>query len=179
MAQRKRADDDQDDTLELTPDMEMDEPPEDEPGDDEPDDEGDEADGGEAPADDDRPPMKAMRAGKPSLALRDDQAAADDNAVIRRIRDRNRDLAKENAELRRAQAAQPPPIELGPKPTLADADYDEDRFEAELDAWKDRKARIDSVQAEQQAEAATANREWQRDLEAHVFPAQRPGHARF
>jgi hypothetical protein len=59
--------------------------------------------------------------------------------LIKHLREQTRRQAKEIAELRKG--SQPQKIEVGAKPTLADCDYDEDKFEAELDGWKDRKAK--------------------------------------
>jgi hypothetical protein len=165
MARQAPADDDLDETLELTADMEA-EPGEDEPGEDEGEGEG-EGEGEEPPADEGE--------GETVIGFGDEDDGDDsgeaDNTVIRRIRDRNKDLARENAELRRAAAQAAPKIELGPKPTLAQFDYDEDEYETALDAWKDRKARVETSEAEQTAQAEQANREWQGDLAS--FQAKR------
>lgn len=66
-------------------------------------------------------------------------ASEKDSSVIRELRKRLRDVERENAGLRRDTA--PKLIEVGEKPTLSACEYDEDRFEAELDAWNDRKAK--------------------------------------
>lgn len=92
-----------------------------------------------------------------------------ENTVIRRIRERNKELARENAELRqRAEAAAPTvEIDIGPKPTFADANFDEEAYEQKLDEWKERKARADRAKAEQDEIAEAAKRDWQRDLETY------------
>jgi len=84
------------------------------------------------------------------------------------------DLVKHlRAELRKTQARakeleqgkQPEPeIVVGQKPTLESCEYDEDKFEAELDAWKDRKRK-----AEEQVSAGEKSRRaeqeaWKADL---------------
>lgn len=70
---------------------------------------------------------------------------SDDNSVIRELRKANREQAKRLAELE--QAAKPKPVEVGEKPTLESCDYDEERFEAELTDWHQRKARSEAQKA--------------------------------
>jgi hypothetical protein len=86
----------------------------------------------------------------------DEETQDTDNATIRHLRSRLRDVQKENSELRRA-APQPQAIEAGPKPTLESCDWDEEKFEAELVAWNNRKAEADR-QATAQARAAEEQR---------------------
>lgn len=71
-----------------------------------------------------------------------------ESSVIRDLRAKYRDAQREIAELRKG--AQPQRIEIGEKPTLESCEYDEERFETELDAWKDRKAK--AAQADQATE---------------------------
>lgn len=79
-----------------------------------------------------------------------------ESSVIRDLRRANRELAKKISRYERGSQAQP--IEVGPKPTLESCDYDEERFETELDAWKEQKAKADRAEqeAEQRAEAERA-----------------------
>jgi len=152
MAQRKPAED-EDDTLELTPDMQVDEPPEDEPGEegeDEP--EGEEGEGEEAEDE-----------GVPAFEEGEGEDEGEtDNAVIRRMRERLKELDRENAELRKQTPA--PEMELGPKPTLDNCDYDEAEYERRLDSWKDRARQIADAKTEKDKEAEAAQREWEGDL---------------
>lgn len=58
------------------------------------------------------------------------------------IRDRDRRLAAKERELAELRAANvPKPVEVGPRPQLADFDYDEDRYSEAVDAWSDRKVK--------------------------------------
>lgn len=68
-------------------------------------------------------------------------ASDEESSVIRELRRKLRDKDRELSDFRRG--AQPERIEVGEKPTLESCDYDEERFEADLDAWKDRKAKAD------------------------------------
>lgn len=85
-------------------------------------------------------------------------APAPESSVIRELRQANRELAKKLHKLERGQ--QPQRIEVGEKPTLAACDYDEDRFEAELDAWKQRKAEADRSETEAQERAKAEQEAW-------------------
>lgn len=81
---------------------------------------------------------------------------------VKDVRRKNRELEREVADLKAKTA--PAVIEIGDKPTLASCDYDEERFETELDAFKDRKAKAEEGQTRQQAEAQRQQQEWQADL---------------
>jgi len=165
MAQRAPADEEE--PLELTPDMEADAPPEDEEADapeDEPEDAEAEPQGDEAEAEAEG---EAEEEGPPEVGFGDDEPAEGDNSVIRALRERNKQLSRENAEMRNLQPAEPQ-LDLPPKPRLEDVDYDEDEYEARLDAWKERERQIKEARANQAAIAEAANREWQRDLETYA-----------
>lgn len=92
-------------------------------------------------------------------------ASESESSVIRELRKANRELQKRVAEQERKSA--PQPIEIGDKPSLASCEYDEERFETELDAWNDRKAK----RAEQDRRAAEKReadgREWAGRMEAY------------
>jgi hypothetical protein len=97
---------------------------------------------------------------------------ADDTPTIKRIRERNRDLnkqlrerEKELAELRAAAAA-PKAIEVGPKPDLwEDCEGDPEKFEAALDAWKQKKAAADEQVTKAQEGQRKVIESYNRDLE--------------
>lgn len=78
-----------------------------------------------------------------------------DTPAIRQMRKELRETQRQLAEARK-QAA-PRVVEVGEKPTLAGCDYDEERFEGELDAWKSRKAEAEKAETAAQAQ----QREWQ------------------
>jgi hypothetical protein len=87
-----------------------------------------------------------------------------DSSVIRRLREENRKKDAELRALRAAQPTQPQVIEVGEKPTLQSCDYEEERFEAELDAWKDRAAKKAQAEAEAQRTLAAQQEAWNREL---------------
>jgi len=150
--------DDDDDTLELTEEMEA--------GDAEADEA--EGDADEAPANEDDD-AEAEAGEEETVVGFDDEPEAgspDDTPVIRRLRERNRELNRELSEARKSDT-QRQEAEIGPKPTLADHDYDEDKYDEALEAWKDRKRRIEEVTTSREAETQRAEREWQRDMEGY------------
>jgi hypothetical protein len=85
-----------------------------------------------------------------------------DSSTIREMRQRLREKDRELSELRKAST--PKAIDVGEKPTLAGCEFDEERFETELDAWKDRKAAADRQQQSQAEQSRAANEAWQQDL---------------
>jgi hypothetical protein len=152
-----------DDELELTPDMEADELAE-------PDDEDVEGEGeDEAEPEADDGAGEDDGEGETVIGFADDEADQADKAdspVIRRIRERNRELARENAELRRRQEP-PPEVQLGPKPTLSDCDFDEEKFETALMNWNGQRARIEAQQSERVRQSEAIDQEWRRDLASY------------
>ncbi len=89
-----------------------------------------------------------------------------DTGLVKHLRAQLREKAKEVETLRK-QAPQPQAIEVGEKPTLAGCDYDEEAYESQLDQWKARKA-----QAEEQARNAQQAQQqiaeaWSQELQSH------------
>lgn len=72
----------------------------------------------------------------------------DDSGLVRKLRDEIRKRDERLATLERGQ--QPQKIEVGDKPTLETCEYDEAKFEAALDAWKERKAEVEQADAHAQ-----------------------------
>ena len=74
-----------------------------------------------------------------------------DTGLTKHLREEIRRRDKELADFRRNQGqSQPQRVEVGPKPTLIDCEYDEDRFDQAYEAWQQRKAQV--TQAESQAQ---------------------------
>ena len=91
-------------------------------------------------------------------------ASGDDSSVIRDLRKANREMAKKLAAADRAN--QPQRIEVGDKPSMASCEYDEERFEVELDQWKARKAQADAQATELETRNETLARKNQERVEA-------------
>lgn len=76
------------------------------------------------------------------ISLDGEEAAPEpENSTVRQMREALRKKDAELAELRKANA--PKPVEVGPKPTLESCDYDEERFENELTVWHGAKRKAD------------------------------------
>lgn len=87
---------------------------------------------------------------------------------VREVRKTNRAQAQKIRELeQKLQGSAPAVPELGPKPTLESCDYDEGKFEQQLDAWKERKRGAEAAQAEQRKANEAAQADWQTRLTAY------------
>jgi hypothetical protein len=84
---------------------------------------------------------------------------------VRDLRKRARELERENAELKKAREPQAPVV--GEKPTLAGCDYEEERFESELDAWKNRKSEAEKAQTEARRAQAAVAEQYQAKVKAY------------
>ena len=81
-----------------------------------------------------------------------------ESSVIRELRAKYREAAAELKQLK--TASQPEQIEVGEKPTLESCEYDEERFETELDDWKARKAKADSAAQKREEEREKQEKQW-------------------
>ncbi len=96
-------------------------------------------------------------------------------AWVKKVRNKAKEKEKENRELRKqlkslqsANPAAPQREALGPKPKLADSDYDEAKHEEALDAWYEAKRQAEKAERDA-ADAQTAQqREWDARLQAHT-----------
>lgn len=91
-------------------------------------------------------------------ASEDQQAAAP--KWVKDLRERQRQLARENAELKaKLQTGQPATKQaptLPEKPKLADHDYDEEKFQTAMDGWYAKKAQVEAFEADQKNAATRA-----------------------
>lgn len=106
----------------------------------------------------------------------DGEEAEEEPTLVKTLRQEIRDRDRELAEHRKASA---PKIEVGEKPTLESCDYDEEKFETQLDDWKERKRAFDNQEAEVGKQVEVRNQEFQRrattyraKLEALPLPAE-------
>jgi hypothetical protein len=90
-------------------------------------------------------------------------------AWVKKVRQRNRELEKELRETRKQlqTVAAPKEPEVGAKPTLEKFDYDTEKYEQALTTWYDRKKQADERAAQQKAEAAKAEQDWNARLESY------------
>lgn len=89
---------------------------------------------------------------------------------VKDLRKKEREARKRIKELE-AQVQQVKPaeklIEVGPKPRLADFDYDEDDFESAVEQWHERKRQVEQQQAAKQAEDEKAKQAWQTKMQSY------------
>lgn len=91
-------------------------------------------------------------------------------AWVKELRKKEREARKRIKELEaQVQQAKPAdkPIEVGPKPKLADFDYDEDQFETAVEQWHERKRQVEQQQAAKQAEEEKAKQAWQQKMQSY------------
>lgn len=89
---------------------------------------------------------------------------------VKDLRKQSREDKKRIKELEaQMQQAKPAdkPIEVGPKPKLADFDYDEDQFESAVEQWHERKRQVEQQQAAKQAEEEKAKQAWQTKMQSY------------
>lgn len=101
------------------------------------------------------------------LTFGDDAAEEkpDDSSLIKHLRDELKRARKEAAEARTTVKAEP--IVVGEKPTLAAVDYDEEKYEAELDAWKQRKDAAERSATETTDAQERENEAWAGELKRY------------
>jgi hypothetical protein len=90
---------------------------------------------------------------------------------VKELRRKAREDARRIKELEARIAVQAPAAEaaptLGPKPTLKDHDYDDEKFEQALDAWHEQRRRVEAAKANAEAKAQEERKAWQGKLNAY------------
>lgn len=126
----------------------------------------------EEPSKETKPEEKAEpEAGDVSVTIGDEKPPVEEKAPgwVREVRQKNRELAKENADLKKRLDGQKTVATVGKEPEMSDPeiDYDADKFKAAYAAWNDKKRKADDDAAkvvEQQKAEQTA---WQTKLDAY------------
>lgn len=130
------------------------------------------ADGAEAPAgegaanDDADAELVVTLGDEPQPDAAQDKAAPD---WVRELRKANREKERRIRELEaQLSSGRPAPqaLVVGEKPTLADHDFDEDKFAAALEAWHGRKFAAEQQQRAIQQEAEQQQKQWLARLDA-------------
>lgn len=93
-----------------------------------------------------------------------------ETGLVKHLREQLRDRDRRLAEAEKAKPQQQP-IVVGERPSLAGCDYDEDRYEQEFAAWKDRKAEADRVNHQSEEAARQANEQWNREYSSYQAKA--------
>lgn len=92
-----------------------------------------------------------------------------DSSTIKKLRAHTSEQSKKIRELERKlnEVAAPKEEDIGPKPTLAQCDYDEDRFESALNAWGQKKAAKDAKAAAEAEARKKVDEEWKNTVAAY------------
>lgn len=91
-------------------------------------------------------------------------ASDSDTPLIKHLRD---EIRKRDQIIAQRGAAPVQTIEVGEKPTLAGCEYDEEAYEAELDAWRERKDKAAQAETDAQSEARAASEAFAKDVESY------------
>lgn len=90
---------------------------------------------------------------------------------VRELRKSHRELQRKVREYeereRVAPATEPTAVALPAKPTLEAADYDTEKYEAELEAWYRKRDQAEAAKRQAQAQAEEQQKAWQQKLEAY------------
>ena len=87
---------------------------------------------------------------------------------VRQTREENRELRRQLRELQAAkQAETPKQTDPGPRPTLAESEYDEDEFAKKLESWHDKKAKIAAEIAASEAQQQKQQAAWNAKLQSY------------
>lgn len=100
-----------------------------------------------------------------SIEIDGEEDEQEETPLIKQLRTELRDAKKEAHELRKG--AQPQKVEVGTKPTLESCEWDEDRFEVELEAWKDRSRQAEEQERSQQQQYAARQDQFNRKLSTY------------
>lgn len=88
----------------------------------------------------------------------------DNREAMRNMRARIKELEAQVKDKAPAEEA----FRLGPKPTRAEFDYDEEAFDAATEKWYEDKRKFDDEQSEAEKAKAKATEEWNGRLERHM-----------
>lgn len=108
--------------------------------------------------------------GEPESSDEDDFSGKPAPTWVKDLRKKEREARKRIKELEaQVQQAKPAdkPIEVGPKPKLADFDYDEDQFESAVEQWHECKRQVEQQQAVKRAEEEKAQQTWQSKMQSY------------
>ncbi len=100
------------------------------------------------------------------------EESEDEPHLVKQLRNELRETHRKLAEKERAAT---PRIELGPKPTLEGCDYDEEKFDAELSGWYERKRQADTAEQDAQRAQEQATQQFQKARAAYQASAARKG----
>lgn len=105
-----------------------------------------------------------------------EEESSETPAWVKATRKSNRKLTSENKKLKRQleelMAEKKPVIELGQKPTLASCDYDDEKYEKELDDYLERKRKVEEQEIKQAETVKKQNEAWKIRQDTYVSKKQ-------
>jgi hypothetical protein len=125
------------------------------------------SEGGEQPA------PEAAQADDVEISIGDSPTPKEEPAPewVKDLRRKAREDARRIKELEARLSVTAPQAEavpqLGVKPTLKDHDYDDEKFEAALDAWHEQRRKVEAAKATAEAKAQEERKAWQTKLNAY------------
>lgn len=98
----------------------------------------------------------------------DQEEDDDDTPVIRKMRERIKELNKENRDLKKSvEPSGQGEKKLRPKPTLEEFDYDSDEYEKAIDSWYSEKREFDAIEEAKKIEAEEQQIAWSNTLNSY------------
>lgn len=106
--------------------------------------------------------------GEVTVQIGNEKPPAEEKAPgwVREVRQKNRELAKENAELRKKMDGQQT-VAVGKEPTLEEFDYDADKFKSAYATWLQKKSKADADAAKVVEVQKADQVAWQGKLDAY------------
>lgn len=95
-----------------------------------------------------------------------EEPAEGDNDLVRHLRKELRERDRRLAEVSKQQVA-PEKITVGPRPTMEDAEYDQERYDQMVDAWITNRDRAKEQESEAEKQQRAATEQWQGTLNAY------------
>lgn len=89
-----------------------------------------------------------------------------DTGLVKHLRTQLQEQRKELETLRKA-TPQSAPAAVGDKPTLVGCEYDEEAYETQLDQWKERKAKVEAHVRDAETAQRQQTEAWNSELKAH------------
>lgn len=89
--------------------------------------------------------------------------------TVRKVnRQQEREIKRLKKQLEEVTKPAEETVELGPKPTLQDANFDDKKFEADLITWHERKRKVEEQQKAKEKAIEEQNRAWQEKQERYA-----------
>ncbi len=116
-------------------------------------------------------PSETPEATEPAEETPQDEQKPEDTPLLKdlrkMLREEKRRAREIERELQALKAPKPDDSVLPPKPKLEDVDYDSDQFAANLEAWYEKKRKVEEKQAEARRVQESAEASWRAKLDGY------------